>query len=158
MGHSVSDAAAASVKKSEKKEAKKNRTDAEIFDGIDKLLHDGLSVPPLDIRLLLTRYNELLEQALISKTQDAIAALEGKNLAPDYAELTPWSEHPWAKEVAEELGKSAGDYRNFVHPSDLPTVDPNLKTDPLEEIEKYQKAAEEDSGKDEMVSEGGPNG
>ena len=37
--------------------------------------------------------------AMISKTQDAIAALEGKNLAPDYAELTPWSEHPWAKEI-----------------------------------------------------------
>ena len=126
MGHALGDQAGNAVKKSEKKEAKKNRTDAEIFDGIDKLLHDGLSVPPLDVRLLLTRYNELLEQALAT--------------------------------VTEELGKSAGDYRNFVHPSDLPTVDPNLKTDPLEEIEKYQKAAEEDSGKDEMVSEGGPNG
>lgn len=60
MGHSVSDAAAASVKKSEKKEAKKARTDEEIFRDIDVLLTAGLSVPPLDIRLLLTRHNELL--------------------------------------------------------------------------------------------------
>lgn len=64
MGHSVSDAAAASVKKSEKKEAKKNRTDQEIFHDIDGLLTAGLSVPPLDTRLLLTRYNELLDKVV----------------------------------------------------------------------------------------------
>ena len=115
MGHALGDQAGNAVKKSEKKEAKKNRTDAEIFDGIDKLLHDGLSVPPLDIRLLLTRYNELLEKALAA--------------------------------AAEELGKSAGDYSNFVLPSDSPLqiriID---STDPLTEEQASQN----------MGSEGGP--
>jgi hypothetical protein len=121
MGHALGDQAGNAVKKSEKKEAMKNRTDAEIFHGIDRLLHDGLSVPPLDIRLLLTRYNELLEKALAA--------------------------------AAEELGKRAGDYSNFVFTSSIDNPER-----PPDVIEKYQKAAEEDSGKDEMVSEGGPNG
>ena len=113
MGHSVSDAAAASVKKSEKKEAMKNRTDAEIFHGIDRLLHDGLSVPPLDIRLLLTRYNE------VSTALNALL-------------------DPAIQKAAEELGKAAGDYRNFALPSD--------STDPLTEEQASQN----------MGSEGGP--
>jgi hypothetical protein len=38
--------------------------------------------------------------AMINKTQAAISALEGGNKpVPDCAELTPWSEHPWAKEI-----------------------------------------------------------
>ena len=69
MGHTLSDQAGNAVKKSEKKEVKKTRTDAEVFCDIDVLLTAGLSVPPLDIRLLLTRYTEL-------KTKSETVAVE----------------------------------------------------------------------------------
>lgn len=58
MGHTVSDAAARSVKKGEKKAEKAARTDDQIFVDMEKLLDAHLSVTPTDIRLLLTRYKE----------------------------------------------------------------------------------------------------
>ena len=61
MGHALGDQAGNAVKKSEKKEEKKARTDEEVFRDILNLLNAGLSIPPLDIRLLLTRYNEMVE-------------------------------------------------------------------------------------------------
>jgi len=58
MGHSVSDAAAASVKKSEKK-IKSERTEEQIIRDIGNHLEARLSVPPDDVRLLYRLYTEL---------------------------------------------------------------------------------------------------
>lgn len=65
MGHSVGNAAERAVSKSVKAEAVKARTDEQIFRDMERNLDASLSVPPLDIRLLLKRYCEL---ATASKT------------------------------------------------------------------------------------------
>jgi hypothetical protein len=62
MGHNVGKAADNAVEKSKKKEAVKNRTEGEIVRDIELNLNAGLSVVPLDIRLLLNRYKELKEE------------------------------------------------------------------------------------------------
>jgi hypothetical protein len=119
MGHALGDQAGNAVKKSEKKEAMKNRTDAEIFHGIDRLLHDGLSVPPLDIRLLLTRYNE------VSTALNALL-------------------DPAIQKAAKELGEVAEDYRNFVLPSDSPLKIQIIDNpDPLTEEQASQNMGSE---------------
>lgn len=62
MGHALGDQADAAVKKSKKKEEAKNRSEAEIIRDIELNLNAGLSVVPLDIRLLLNRYKEFRAQ------------------------------------------------------------------------------------------------
>lgn len=70
MGHSVSNAAERAVNKSVKAEAVKARTDEQVFRDMERNLDASLSVPPLDIRLLLKRYREM--QAIFNRAVDPI--------------------------------------------------------------------------------------
>ena len=58
MGHSVGDAAARSVKKSEKQTEKANRTPEQHVSDIRKLAEAGLAVHTADVIFLLSEYDK----------------------------------------------------------------------------------------------------
>ena len=58
MGHSVGDAAARSVKKSEKQAEKANRTPEQRVSDIRKLAEAGLAVHTADVMFLLSEYDK----------------------------------------------------------------------------------------------------
>ena len=75
MGHSVGDAAARSVKKSEATKAAE-RTPDQILAGIRKNLDARLAVTPLDVRFLLAQYDEV-KALMIQNTQLLQQATDG---------------------------------------------------------------------------------
>jgi len=86
MGHSVGDAADRATKKSQPKSEKKVRTEEQIFADIEKNLDASLSVPPLDIRLLLTRFKEI--QAILNRAIDPVIEQVAKELTTSVEKIT----------------------------------------------------------------------
>jgi hypothetical protein len=107
MGHTVSDAAARSVKKGEKQAEKAARTDAQIFVDVEKLLDAYLSVPPADIRLLLTRYKELKKglDEITAKIAEDVARQQHEEQLEE-ARLTAKAELDKARPLLEELAEN----------------------------------------------------
>ena len=67
MGHSVGDAAARSVKKSEKQTEKANRTPEQRISDIRKLAEAGLAVHTADVIFLLSEYTRLSDEISIKE-------------------------------------------------------------------------------------------
>jgi hypothetical protein len=106
MGHALGDQARKAVDKSKATEAKKARTDEQIFRDIEINLNAGLSIPPNDVRLLLQKYRSA-EAAVAHLAQSTTALLKRAELTE--AKLVIANEgltDEMIGQAAEDLGKS----------------------------------------------------